>query len=134
MKRRRSRSVQLVALGTVALGACSGDIPQSRYVYQNQQACVAEWGEPNCSTRSFSGGGTGSVGPRYSNWVNLPSGERVWSGTPEAPNFHPKTGKHLGANAMSVSRAGSSGGTSGGSGSVARGGFGSSGHSFSSGS
>lgn len=61
-----------------------------------------------------------------------PYGEKIWSGTPRTPSFHPQTGKHLGAGALSVSRGGSGGvGTSG---STARGGFGSSGHAFSSGS
>jgi len=127
MKGRRSSRVQLVALGTVIIGGCSDDIPLSRYVYPTQPSCVTEWGEKNCSSTSFSGGG-GSVGPRYGTWVNLPTGEKIWSGTPNTPSFHPQTGKHLGSGALSVSRA--SGGAGGG---ASRGGFGSSGHSFSSG-
>ncbi|MSQ52320.1 MAG: hypothetical protein EXR28_10555 [Betaproteobacteria bacterium] len=133
MKGRRSSRVQLVALGTVIVGGCSGnDVPDNRFAYPNRPACVTEWGEKNCSSSGyFSSGGVG-LGPRYGSWVNLPTGEKIWSGTPRTPSFHPQTGKHLGAGALSVSRGGSGGvGTSG---STARGGFGSSGHAFSSGS
>lgn len=140
MKGRRSSRVQLVALGTVIVGGCSGgDVPDNRFSYVNRPACVTEWGEKNCSSSGyFSSGGVG-LGPRYGSWVNLPTGEKIWSGTPKTPSFHPQTGKHLGAGALSVSRSGggsgvgTSGSTSGG-GSTARGGFGSSGHAFSSGS
>lgn len=127
MNGRRSSRVQLVALGTVVVGGCSGDdIPANRYVYANRPACVTEWGERNCEAGPSSGGTSVGVGPRYGTWVNLPSGEKIYSGTPQMPSFHPQTGKHLGAGAMSMARAGSGG-------SVARGGFGSSGFSHSSG-
>jgi hypothetical protein len=127
VKGRRSSRVQLVALGTVIVGGCSDDVPLSRFVYPTQQACVTEWGEKNCSTSGAGASGVGSVGPRYGTWVNLPTGEKIWSGTPNTPSFHPQTGKHLGAGALSVSRAGAAGG------SASRGGFGSIGRSFSSG-
>lgn len=127
MKGRRSSRVQLVALGTVLLGGCSGDeVPDNRFVYTSWPACVTEWGETNCSSSGYFSSGGNSYGPRYGTWVNLPTGERIWSGTPNTPSFHPQTGKHLGAGALTVSR-----GASGSS--VSRGGFGSSGRSFSSG-
>ena len=159
MNGRRSSRVQLVALGTVVLGGCSGDeIPANRWVYPDRTACISEWGERNCSSGASSGGASVGLGPRYGSWINLPSGEKIYSGTPNMPGFHPQTGKQLGAAALSVSRsgatavasAGSSAGSSSGSGSssssstgsrlatssggsVSRGGFGSSGASFSSG-
>ena len=114
MKGRRSSSVKLVALGTVLLGGCSDDLPDNRFIYSTPQACVREWGEANCQSRS-SGGTSIGLGPRYGSWVNLPTGEKIYSGTPNSPSFHPQTGKHLGMASMPT-----------------RGGFGSSGHSFSS--
>jgi hypothetical protein len=140
MKRRRSNRVRLVALGTVLVAGCSDEIPTQRYVYPTKQACVTEWGDTNCSAGNFSDSGGAYVGPRYGTWVNLPTGERIWSGTPRTPSFHPKTGQHLGAGAMAVSRSNSSGSSSsvgisggGSSSNVSRGGFGSSGHAASSG-
>ncbi|MFM9966868.1 MAG: hypothetical protein ACKVQK_00480 [Burkholderiales bacterium] len=139
MKGRRSSRVQLVALGSVVLSGCSDEIPTNRFVYANRPACITEWGERNCESNYF-GNNTTSYGPRFGSWINLPSGERIWSGTPNTPSFHPQTGKHLGANSMLASHSNfaSGGGTraasGGASNSVSRGGFGSSGQSFSSGS
>lgn len=123
MKGRRSSHVQLVALGTVLIGACSDqDIPKDRYVYKAQQECVRDWGDKNCqsSPGSASGGGGGHYffGPRFNSIVETPSGKHVWSGTAERPAIHPLTGQSLGSKAVNVS--------------TPRGGFGSSAHAFSS--
>ena len=59
MNGKRSSRVQLVALGTVLIGACSDDnLPKDRYVYKAQQECVQDWGETNCE-RSPGGSGIG---------------------------------------------------------------------------
>ena len=122
MKGRRSSQVQLVALGTVLIGACSDqNIPKDRYVYKARPECVQDWGETNCqpSSGGTSGGGHGYVfGPRFNSIVETPSGKHVWSGTAERPAVHPLTGDYLGSKSVNVS--------------TPRGGFGSSAHAFSS--
>jgi hypothetical protein len=107
MKGRRSSHVQLVALGTVLIGACSDqDIPKDRYVYKAQQECVRDWGDKNCQPSSGSasgGGGHYFFGPPFNAIVETPSGKHVWSGTAERPAIHPLTGESLGSRAVNVS-------------------------------
>ena len=119
MKGRRSSQVQLVALGTVLIGACSGqDIPKDRYVYKARPECVQDWGETNCQQSSGQAGGGYFFGPRFNSIVETPSGKHVWSGTAERPAVHPLTGDYMGSKAVNVS--------------TPRGGFGSSARAFSS--
>jgi len=103
MKGRRSSHVQLVALGTVLIGACSDqDIPKDRYVYKAHQECVQDWGENNCQ-HSATGGGAGyCYGPRFNSIVETPGGKYVWSGTADRPAVHPLTGNYMGSKAVNV--------------------------------
>ena len=120
MKGKRSSRVQLVALGTVLIGACSNqNIPKDRYVYKAHQECVQDWGDTNCQHASGSGSGGGYFyGPRFNSIVETPSGKHVWSGTADRPAIHPLNGQTMGSKAVNIS--------------APRGGFGSSAHSFSS--
>ena len=123
MKGKRSSHVQLVALGTVLIGACSDqNIPKDRYVYKAQQECVQDWGETNCE-RSPAAPGIGAgmagalagayfFGPRFNSIVQTPGGNHVWSGTPDRPALDPRTGSVMGSKAVNIP--------------AARGGFGSS--------
>ncbi len=124
MKGKRSSQVQLVALGTVLIGACSDqNIPKDRYVYKARPECVQDWGETNCQSSSASvngGGGMGPggyfFGPRFNQIVETPSGKHVWSGNADRPAVHPLTGDYMGSKSVNIS--------------APRGGFGSSAHSF----
>ncbi|MEO7728711.1 MAG: hypothetical protein ABIS45_15765 [Burkholderiales bacterium] len=127
MKGRRSSHVQLVALGTVLIGACSDqDIPKDRYVYKARPECVQDWGETNCQSASAtgshggvvgpSGGGGYIFGPRFNQIVETPAGKHVWSGNADRPAVHPLTGDYMGSKSVNIS--------------APRGGFGSSARSF----
>jgi len=118
MKGRRSSHVQLVALGSVLIGACSDqDIPKDRYVYKAHQECVQDWGETNCQHSTSAGGSAGyCYGPRFNTIVETPGGKYVWSGTADRPAVHPLTGQAMGSKAVNVS--------------TSRGGFGSFARSF----
>jgi hypothetical protein len=105
MKGKRSSHVQLVALGTVLIGACSDqNIPKDRYVYKAQPECVQDWGETNCQ-RAGGSAGTGGYfyGPRFNSIVETPGGKFVWSGTADRPAIHPLTGQTMGSKAVNVS-------------------------------
>ncbi len=119
MKGRRSSQVQLVALGTVLLGACSDhNVPKDRYVYKARPECVQDWGDTNCQPAAGGAGGSGYFyGPHFNAMAETPSGKHVWTGTPSQPAIHPLTGQPMGGKAVNV----------------ARGGFGSFARSFSSG-
>ena len=113
VKGKRSSHVQLVALGTVLIGACSDDnLPKDRYVYKAQQECVQDWGETNCE-RSPGGSGLGPAaagalagayffGPRFNSVVQTPGGSHVWSGTPDRPAVNPATGNYMGSKSVNV--------------------------------
>ena len=122
MKGKRSSHVQLVALGTVLIGACSDqNIPKDRYVYKAQQECVQDWGETNCE-RSPPSSGAGALagayffGPRFNSIVETSGGRYLWSGTPDRPAVNPVSGNYMGSKAVNIS--------------APRGGFGSSARSF----
>jgi uncharacterized protein YgiB involved in biofilm formation len=109
MKGKRSSQVQLVALGTVLIGACSDDnLPKDRYVYKAQQECVQDWGETNCERPSGAAAGAGALagayffGPRFNSIVETPGGKYVWSGTPDRPAINPLSGNYMGSKALNV--------------------------------
>ena len=111
---RRSKHVQLLAMGTVILGGCSPDLPTDRYVYNSHPECVRDWGDENCQHSSGSGHGGGgwfggssySYGPRYNSQARLLSGQTVWTGTADMPAIEPKSGRLLGSNSVKASRGG----------------------------
>jgi uncharacterized protein YgiB involved in biofilm formation len=114
MKGKRSSHVQLVALGTVLIGACSDDnLPKDRYVYKAQQECVQDWGETNCERPpgTATGAATGAaalagayfLGPRFNSIVETPGGRYVWSGTPDRPAVNPVSGNYMGSKAVNIS-------------------------------
>jgi uncharacterized protein YgiB involved in biofilm formation len=109
MKGKRSSQVQLVALGTVLIGACSDDnLPKDRYVYKAQQECVQDWGETNCERPPRAGAGAGALagayffGPRFNSIVETPGGKYVWSGTPDRPAINPLSGNYMGSKAVNA--------------------------------
>ena len=109
MKGKRSSRVQLVALGTVLLGACSDqNIPKDRYVYKAHPECVQDWGENNCQNapRRAGSGAAYYYGPRFNSIAETPSGKHVWTGTQSQPAIHPLTGQAMGSKAVNVSRGG----------------------------
>jgi hypothetical protein len=119
MNGKRSSRVQLVALGTVLIGACSDqNIPKDRYVYKAHQECVQDWGDTNCEHAPAGTGGVAAYcyGPRFNTIVETPSGKYVWSGTADRPAVHPLSGQQMGSKAVNIS--------------APRGGFGSTGRSF----
>ncbi len=110
---KRSSHVQLVALGTVLIGACSDrDVPKDRYAYKAQQECVQDWGETNCERAPASGHTSGMMagalagayflGPRFNSIVETPGGKHVWSGNAERPAVNPQTGNYMGSKALNV--------------------------------
>src|SRR3954466_3351931 len=113
MKGKRSSHVQLVALGTVLIGACSDEnLPKDRYVYKAQQECGTDWGETNweaCPQGSaiapaVAGALAGAYffGPRFNSIVQTPDGSHVWSGTPDRPAVNPATGNYMGSKSVNV--------------------------------
>lgn len=108
--RRRTKNIQLIALGTVVLTGCDPDLPDSRYIYENHDECIQDWGEKNCEhgpeSHFFWSGGGYCYGPYYNTQVNLPSGERVWSGRPGILTKHPYSNRLLGATSVNVQRGG----------------------------
>ena len=110
MKGKRSSHVQLVALGTVLIGACSDDnLPKDRYVYKAQQECVQDWGETNCERPPGAGTGAAAalagayfLGPRFNSIVETPGGRYVWSGTPDRPAVNPVSGNYMGSKAVNI--------------------------------
>ena len=117
MKGKRSSHVQLVALGTVLIGACADDhLPTDRYVYKAKQECVQDWGETNCEQpRGGTGAGAGVAGaaagalagayffgPRFNSIVETPGGKHVWSGTPDRPAINPVTGNYMGSKSVNI--------------------------------
>lgn len=108
MTARRTRSIQLVTLGTVVLGACSdADIPKDRYAYKSQPECVQDWGAQNCEQPPARNGvGSGYWwGPRFNSIVAMPDGRHIWSGNAEMPAINPRTGQHM-QGAVNVARGG----------------------------
>jgi hypothetical protein len=112
---RRSKHIQLLAMGTVILGGCAPDLPADRYVYNSHPECVRDWGDENCQHSPGSGHGGGGgwfgggdrcYGPRYNTQARLPSGQTVWTGNADAPAIEPKSGRLLGSNSIKVSRGG----------------------------
>ena len=109
MKGKRSAHVQLVALGTVLIGACSDEnVPKDRYVYKAQQECVQDWGETTCQQAPARTGGGGAYwfGPLFNSIAQTPSGKHIWTGTQSQPAIHPLTGDTMGSKAVNVSRGG----------------------------
>lgn len=109
MKGKRSSHVQLVALGTVLIGACSDDnLPKDRYVYKAQQECVQDWGETNCERPPGAAAGAAALagayffGPRFNSIVETPGGRYVWSGTPDRPAVNPVSGNYMGSHAVNI--------------------------------
>lgn len=105
MKRKRSSRVQLVALGTVMLGACHDDyVPGDRYVYKARQECVQDWGDTNCQNSGRDNSGY-YYGPRFNTIAETPSGKHVWTGNADRPANNPTTGRPM-SSAVNVSRGG----------------------------
>jgi hypothetical protein len=110
MKGKRSSQVQLVALGTVLIGACSDDnLPKDRYVYKAQQECVQDWGETNCERPPGAATGAAAalagayfLGPRFNSIVETPGGRYVYSGTPDRPAVNPVSGNYMGSKAVNI--------------------------------
>ena len=105
---KRSRSIQLVTLGTVVLGACSDPhIPKDRYVYKSHPECVQDWGDKNCEHAPVTVAGSSAYcyGPRFNSIVETPSGKHMWTGTSSMPAIHPNTGQPM-RGAVNVSRGG----------------------------
>ena len=125
-KRKRSAAITLVLAGSLA--GC-GEPEAQRDVYTKLEDCTKDWGNPAECARVTDGRHSSSYfyGPRY-------FGPSFTSGRPRpSPNALEATrAGHGGVTHMAGgSRIGSS--SSGGSSSVSRSGFGSSGHSMSSG-
>src|SRR4051812_20707172 len=109
MQGKRSSRVQLVALGTVFIGACTDqNIPADRYVYKTPQACVEDWGGKNCQSASAQPGARNNYiyGPRFNSFTETDDGKKVWTGTKSQPTVHPISGKPMGTDAVNVSRGG----------------------------
>jgi hypothetical protein len=117
---RRSRQIQLVTLGSVILGGCAdADLPKDRYAYKARTECVQDWGDVNCARTPTGSSGSGYYwGPRFNSVVPMPDGRHIWSGNAEMPAVNPRTGQQM-HSAANVS--------------AARGGFGRTGSSISSG-
>ena len=62
---KRSKSIPLMLIGTLALAACGPqheEVTYRQHGYDSKQQCVQDWGnEQQCQSRS----GGGYVGPRY---------------------------------------------------------------------
>jgi hypothetical protein len=145
--RRASRNITLVLIGSAAsLAACSPDIEPSyqRDHYASVEDCAADWGRPeSCEPAAGSAlnqGGTGSGyyyrGPIYSSGFR----NNAQAAAREQARSEGRAISNLAPSDRSVARSGpttrsstSSGGMRS-SGPTARGGFGSSSRSFSSGS
>jgi uncharacterized protein YgiB involved in biofilm formation len=109
MQGKRSSRVELVALGTVFIGACTDpNIPADRYAYKTPQACVEDWGGKNCQPAPAQAGGRTNYfyGPRFNTFAETDDGKKVWTGTRSQPAMHPSSGKPMGGNAVNVSRGG----------------------------
>lgn len=140
---KRSLTVKLVFLGTVAsaVTACGREekIQVHQQTYASREACEADWGRDNddCKPDTTSpssggshGGGSAYVGPRYywDRGLGHPMVVEPSGATRPAP------GSHVTANGSSLARAVSTASASrSSSGSVVRGGFGTSAHAMSAG-
>lgn len=127
--RKRSAAITLVLAGSMAggLSGC-GDPEAQRDVYANLDDCRKDWNQPADCSRVTDGRHSSSYfyGPRY-------YGSSFPSGRPR-PSANALEASHDGRGGVArMAGSGRSGGTSG-SRSVSRSGFGSSGHSMSSGS
>lgn len=123
-KRKRSAAITLVLAGS--LTGC-GDPEAQRDVYTNIESCRKDWGDPKDCTRVNDGQRSSSYfyGPRY-------FGSSFPSGRPRAsPNAIEAA--HAGRGGVTHMAGGARAGSSPGSQSVSRSGFGSSSHSMSSG-
>jgi len=132
---RRSRSVSLLLLGTVAaLQACSDEaIPLQRQRYASREDCDRDWNDPalcepapgsagiagGTGGGGYGGGGAGWLGPRY-----------YWDHRAGAPVVIDPDGHSRTAFSSRVGAAGSDVGVGMHAGSISRGGFGSIGHGF----
>jgi hypothetical protein len=125
---KRSRSIGLLVLGTAALLAgCGGQRPDDllQNQYASKEDCEKDWGEPQVCTSSTHTSG-GYVGPRY--YWNRSGGTpmAVMADGSERAMMHSALARGTPSAAKSTV-------TSSRSGSVSRGGFGSSAHASSGG-
>lgn len=107
--RHRSQHIQLIALGSVILTGCGPELPDDRYVYKTHNQCVQDWGNENCEhgpNPNFGWGGGYGYGPYYNRQVNLPSGDRISSGSPGSPALNPYSNRPLGTTSVKVTRGG----------------------------
>jgi len=116
--RKSSARVTLALIGVAALAGCGRSEEQRRDVYATRDDCLADWGKkpedctPATDRPRHSGGGFFFYGPMYAaSAMNAWRGGSSWTGSGSRPGSH------------------AVGSTSSSSGSVSRGGFGSSGHS-----
>jgi uncharacterized protein YgiB involved in biofilm formation len=120
--RKSSTRVSLVLIGLAAVAGCSNEPETKRDVYASKEDCLADWGnkESDCTPATdrprHSGGGFFFYGPLYAaSAMNMMRSGSNWTGSGARPGS-----KAVGSTSPSRS-----------SGSVSRGGFGSSGHSAS---
>lgn len=124
LKRTRKRSAQitLVLLGAAALSACDNQ-SERRDLYASKQDCVQDWGEETKCEPAPDGAAT--IGRSHT------GGAYFWGPRYSSNSYRP-SGTSSSAGALSPARSGSR--AIGSSGSVSRGGFGSSSSAHSSGS
>jgi uncharacterized protein YgiB involved in biofilm formation len=123
--RRSSGRMTLVLVGLSVLAACGKNEEMRRDVYASREDCLADWGNKpeDCtpSTEKRHQGGGFFLGPLYA--MTAMNAMRGGSGSAWTANNAARPGSRAVGSASAPAR------SSGSSGSISRGGFGSSGHS-----